>query len=59
MPHTHFAVEDNPDKLFSLDDVKLSFHKDPHVGRVWAMSHEQLIDLKTAITTYLTAKRLG
>lgn len=56
-----FAVQDNPHKIFSTEDVKVSFYKDPKVGRVWVMSHAQLTDLHFAIEAYLTAKkkRLG
>ena len=52
-----FAVQDNPHKIFSTEDVKVSFYKDPKVGRVWVMSHSQLTDLHFAIETYLTAKK--
>ncbi|WP_156507498.1 hypothetical protein [Arthrobacter sp. OY3WO11] len=53
MSDTWFAVEDNNGKLFSVDEVKVSFKKDPQVGRVWTMSYAQLADLQSAIETYL------
>jgi hypothetical protein len=54
MSDTWFAVEDNNNgKLFSMDEVKVSFKKDPQVGRVWTMSYAQLADLQSAIETYL------
>lgn len=56
---SHFVVEDNPNKIFSTDDVKVSFRKEPAVGRVWTMSYEQLADLKEVIATFLAAKQLG
>lgn len=52
MSDTWFIVEDNNDKLFSADEVKISFNKDPQVGRVWTMSHLQLADLQSAIEAY-------
>lgn len=57
MKQTWFAVEDNLNKTFSIDDVKVSFYKDPKVGRVWMMSHSQLADLHFAIEKYLTSKQ--
>jgi hypothetical protein len=53
MSDTWFAVEDNNGQLFSVDEVKVSFRKDPQVGRVWTMSYAQLADLQSAIETYL------
>jgi hypothetical protein len=54
MSDTWFAVEDNNNgKLFSVDEVKVSFRKDPQVGRVWTMSYAQLAELQSAIETYL------
>ena len=54
MSDTWFAVEDNNhDKLFSMDEVKVSFRKDPQVARVWTMSQAQLSDLQSTIETYL------
>lgn len=53
MNGTWFAVEDNDGKMFSVDEVKVSFKKDPQVGRVWTMSYAQLADLQSAIEAYL------
>jgi hypothetical protein len=53
MSDTWFTVEDNNGKLFSVDEVKVSFNKDPHAGRVWTMSYAQLNDLQSAIEAYL------
>ncbi|MGO4188496.1 hypothetical protein [Pseudarthrobacter sp. TAF60_1] len=53
MSDTWFAVEDNNGKLFSVDEVKISFRKDPQVASVWTMSQAQLSDLQSAIETYL------
>lgn len=55
MSDTWFTVEDNPRNIFSGEDVKVSFYKDPKVGRVWVMSHSQLADLYSAIEAYKEA----
>jgi hypothetical protein len=55
MSGTWFAVEHNDEQLFSVDEVKVSFRKDPHISRVWTMSHTQLSDLQSAIEAYRTA----
>jgi hypothetical protein len=52
MSDTWFAVEDNNGRLFSGDEVKVTFKKDPRVGRAWTMSHVQLADLQNAIEAY-------
>lgn len=57
MSDSWFAVQENAHKLFSTEDVKVSFYKDPKAGRVWVMSHSQLTDLHFAIEAYLTAKK--
>ncbi|WP_181038663.1 hypothetical protein [Arthrobacter sp. ZGTC131] len=49
-----FAVEDNNGRLFSVDEVKVTFKKDPRVGRVWTMSQVQLAELQNAIEAYRT-----
>ncbi|MDQ0823337.1 hypothetical protein QFZ79_001082 [Arthrobacter sp. V4I6] len=49
-----FAVEDNNGKkILSMDQVKVTFKKDPRVGRVWIMSYAQLADLQVAIEAHL------
>lgn len=54
MSDTWFAVEDNNGKkIFSMDEVKVTFKKDPQVGRVWTMSYAQLADLQVAIKAHL------
>lgn len=53
MTNRWFTIEDNKGKLFSADEVKISFEKDPHVGRMWTMSYAQLVDLQSAIEAYL------
>lgn len=55
MSDVWFSVEDNPRTIFSEEDVKISFYKNPTVGRVWVMSHSQLANLQSAIAAYLTA----
>lgn len=55
----HFQVEDNPDKIFSTDDVRITFRKDARVSRVWTMSDEELAELQTAITSFLTEQQDG
>ncbi|MDQ0923428.1 hypothetical protein QF038_001936 [Pseudarthrobacter sp. W1I19] len=52
MSDTWFTVETNDKKIFSMDEVKVSFRKDPQVGRVWSMSQAQLADLQSAIDAY-------
>ncbi|MDQ0925658.1 hypothetical protein QF038_004166 [Pseudarthrobacter sp. W1I19] len=52
MSDTWFTVEDNNGRIFSVDEVRVSFRKDPQVGRVWTMSHLQLADLQKAIEAY-------
>lgn len=55
---SHFVIEDNRDPLFSAEEVKVSFRKDPHVSRIWTMSSEQLEDLQAAIGRYQATKQL-
>lgn len=52
MTGTWFAVENNNEQLFSVDEVKVSFRKDPHIARVWTMSYTQLSDLQSAIEAH-------
>lgn len=52
MRDTWFTVEDNNGKIFSTDQVKVTFRKDPEVGRLWTMSHAQLVGLRSAIDAY-------
>ncbi len=56
MSDAHFVVEDNHSKPLSLDEVRISFLKDPLVGRVWTMSYEHLFELQTAITAHMNQK---
>lgn len=54
MSNTWFAVEDNNGKkILSMDEVKVTFKKDPQVGRVWTMTYAQLADLQAAIKAHL------
>jgi hypothetical protein len=53
MNGTWFAIHDNADKIFSADEVRISFNKDPRVGRVWVMSYAQLADLQNTIANHL------
>ncbi len=54
MSATWFAVEDNNGKkILSMDQVTVTFKKDPQVGRVWTMSYAQLADLQVAIQAHL------
>lgn len=54
MSDTWFTIEENKNgKLFSVDEVRVSFKKDPQVGRVWTMSYAQLADLQNAIKAYM------
>jgi hypothetical protein len=52
MSDTWFTVEDNDGRIFSVDEVRVSFGKNPRVGRVWTMSRVQLADLQSAIEAY-------
>ncbi|WP_354188792.1 hypothetical protein [Arthrobacter sp. UYCu712] len=52
MRDTWFTVEDNNRKIFSTDQVQVTFRKDPEVGRLWTMSHAQLAGLQSAIVAY-------
>jgi hypothetical protein len=56
MADTCFSVEENDAKVLSVDEVKVSFRKDPRVGRVWTMTHAQLADLQGAIEAYWATK---
>lgn len=53
MSDISFDIQDNTAKIFSADEVRISFNKDPRVGRVWVMSYAQLSDLQSTITTFL------
>lgn len=57
MADNKFTVADNEDQMFSTDEIKIVFQKDPHVGRVWTMSYDQLVDLQTSIATFLADGR--
>lgn len=46
-----FDIHDNAGKIFTDDEVRISFNKDPLVGRVWVMSYAQLAELQHAIAT--------
>lgn len=59
MADNKFTVEDNPERLFSTDEVKITFQKDPHVGRVWTMTYQELVDLQTSVQTFIAGERLG
>jgi hypothetical protein len=59
MSATQFTVKDNPNKLYSTEEVTVSFCKDPKVGRVWVMSRSELAELQAAIEAYLRTKRGG
>ncbi|KRE65451.1 MULTISPECIES: hypothetical protein [Micrococcaceae] len=59
MSATQFTVKDNPSKLYSTEEVTVSFFKDPKVGRIWVMSRSELADLQAAIEAYLATKPGG
>lgn len=48
-----FDIHDNAGKIFTDDEVRISFNKDPLVGRVWVMSYAQLAELQHAIASPL------
>lgn len=50
---TEFVVEDNPNKIFSNEEIKVTMRQDTHVSRVWVMSYADLEELQTTIRTYL------
>lgn len=48
-----FTVEDNVNRLFSNEEVKITRRLDERNARIWVMSTEELEDLHTTIGTFL------
>ena len=53
---TKFTVEDNPNQLFSDEEVKVSVNKD-RLTQVIKMSYKDLVELQTTISTYIAGER--
>lgn len=56
MASTKFTVEDNPNQMFSDEEVKVSLRKE-RMTQVWKMSYPDLVELQTTITTYMAGER--
>lgn len=51
-----FIVEDNPNRLFSDEEIKVT-QKRRNASLVWKMSFEELVELQTTIATFIAGER--
>lgn len=56
---SEFVVEDNINRTFSNEEIKIRRVRDKRVSICWVMSFEELVALQASIATYIAGDRLG
>lgn len=56
---SEFVVEDNINRTFSNEEIKILRVRDKRVSICWVMSFEELVALQASIATYIAGDRLG
>lgn len=54
---SEFIVEDNVDRTFSHEEIRIRRVRNKRVSIAWVMSFEDLVQLQASIATYIAGER--